>query len=35
MMLFFALASAAGFVFAVLLWITAGRRHHEVGVHER
>jgi MFS family permease len=35
MMLFFELASALGFVFALLLWITAGRRHQEVGVHAR
>jgi MFS family permease len=35
MMLFFELASALGFVFALLLWITAGRRHQEVAVHAR
>jgi len=30
MMLFFTAASALGFGFALLLWLTAGRRHHEV-----
>jgi hypothetical protein len=35
MMLFFELASAAGFAFALLLWITAGRRRHEVAMHAR
>jgi len=35
MMLFFELASALGFVFALLLWLTAGRRHQEVAVHGR
>lgn len=29
MMLFFTVASALGFGFALLLWLTAGRRHHE------
>lgn len=29
MMLFFIVASALGFGFALLLWLTAGRRHHE------
>jgi len=29
MMLFFGGASALGFAFALLLWFTAGRRHHE------
>lgn len=31
MMLFFGGVSALGFGFALLLWYTAGRRHHEVG----
>ena len=35
MMLFFGAASALGFAFALLLWITAGRRRHEVAVHGR
>jgi MFS family permease len=35
MMLFFWAASSLGFVFALLLWITAGRRHHEAAVHAR
>lgn len=30
MMAFFGMASAAGFVCALLLWLTAGRRQHEV-----
>jgi hypothetical protein len=34
-MLFFAAASALGFAFALLLWITAGRRHQEAAVHGR
>jgi MFS family permease len=29
MMLFFGVTSALGFVFSLLLWIVAGRRHHE------
>lgn len=29
MMVFFGIASALGFVFALLLWFMAGRRHHE------
>jgi MFS family permease len=29
MMLFFGITSALGFVFAMLLWLTAGRKHHE------
>jgi MFS family permease len=29
MMLFFTLLSTCGFVFALLLWARAGRRHHE------
>lgn len=33
MMVFFGTASAVGFVCALLLWLTAGRRHHEVLVH--
>jgi hypothetical protein len=35
MMLFFELASALGFAFALLLWITAGRQHQEVAIHGR
>ena len=33
MMEFFGIASALGFVFALLLWYTAGRRHHEAVAH--
>jgi MFS family permease len=33
MMDFFGIASALGFVFALLLWFTAGRRHHEAETH--
>jgi MFS family permease len=33
MMLFFTLLSALGFVFALLLWFRAGRRHHEAATH--
>ena len=33
MMWFFGLTSAAGFVFAVLLWRVAGRAHHEAVTH--
>jgi MFS family permease len=32
MMLFFTAASALGFGFALLLWFTAGRRHHEAAI---
>jgi MFS family permease len=35
MMLFFLAASSLGFGFALLLWVTAGRRHHEAAVHGR
>jgi MFS family permease len=35
MMLFFGAASALGFAFALLLWITAGRQHQEAAVHSR
>jgi nitrate/nitrite transporter NarK len=35
MMLFFLAASSLGFAFALLLWITAGRRHQEAAVHAR
>jgi len=35
MMLFFGLLSALGFVFAMLLWRTAGRGHHEAITHAR
>ena len=30
MMTFFGVSSTLGFVFAVLLWLVAGRRHHEL-----
>jgi len=33
MMAFFGVASALGFVFALLLWFMAGRRHHEAVAH--
>ena len=33
MMEFFGVASALGFVFALLLWFMAGRRHHEAATH--
>jgi MFS family permease len=32
MMRFFGISSALGFVFAVMLWLTAGRQRHEVGL---
>jgi hypothetical protein len=35
MMLFFLAASSLGFAFALLPWITAGRRHQEAAVHAR
>jgi MFS family permease len=35
MMLFFGTASTLGFGFAILLWLTAGRRHHEALAHVR
>jgi len=35
MMLYFFLSSALGFVFALLLWRRAGRRHHEAVTHAR
>jgi MFS family permease len=35
MMLFFFVASALGFGFALLLWFSAGRRRHEVPVNPR
>jgi hypothetical protein len=35
MMVFFGASSAVGFVFALLLWFTAGRRHHEAVTHAR
>ncbi|MEX1994115.1 MAG: MFS transporter [Steroidobacteraceae bacterium] len=35
MMLYFFLSSALGFVFALLLWRRAGRRHHEALTHTR
>jgi hypothetical protein len=33
MMLFFFVLGAPGFVFAMLLWGKAGRRHHEAVTH--
>ena len=33
MMIFFGIASALGFAFALLLWFTAGRKHHEAISH--
>lgn len=33
MMIFFGIMSALGFAFALLLWLTAGRRHHEALAH--
>jgi MFS family permease len=35
MMLFFGAASTLGFIFALLLWFTAGRRQHEAVAHAR
>jgi MFS family permease len=35
MMLLFGAASTLGFVFALLLWLVAGRRHHEAVTHQR
>jgi MFS family permease len=35
MMLLFGVASTLGFVFALLLWLVAGRRHHEAVTHQR
>ncbi len=35
MMLFFFLSGALGFGFAMLLWLSAGRRHHEAITHAR
>lgn len=35
MMLFFGATSTLGFGFALLLWFTAGRRHHEAIAHAR
>jgi MFS family permease len=35
MMLYFFVSSVLGFVFAMLLWRTAGRRHHEAVTHAR
>lgn len=35
MMLYFFLSSALGFVFAMMLWRTAGRGHHEAVTHAR
>jgi MFS family permease len=35
MMLFFGVTSALGFCFALLLWISAGRRHHEAPVNRQ
>jgi hypothetical protein len=33
MMLFFFISGALGFAFALLLWVSAGRRHHEAVTH--
>jgi hypothetical protein len=33
MMIFFGVMSTSGFVFALLLWLTAGRSHHEAVAH--
>lgn len=33
MMIFFGVMSSLGFAFALLLWLTAGRRHHEALAH--
>ena len=33
MMIFFGILSTLGFAFALLLWLTAGRRHHEALAH--
>ena len=33
MMIFFGIMSTLGFAFALLLWLTAGRRHHEALAH--
>lgn len=35
MMLFFFIAGALGFGFAMLLWLSAGRRQHEAITHAR
>jgi len=35
MMTFFGISSALGFVFALVLWSTAGRQHHEAVTHGR
>jgi len=35
MMLYFFVSSALGFVFAMMLWRTAGRGHHEAVTHAR
>ena len=35
MMRFFGTSSALGFAFAVMLWLSAGRRRHEVGLGNR
>ena len=35
MMIYFFLSSALGFVFAMLLWRVAGRKHHEAAMHAR
>jgi MFS family permease len=35
MMLFFGVLSTLGFGFALMLWLTAGRRHHEAITHAR
>lgn len=35
MMTFFGISSALGFIFALVLWSTAGRRHQEAVTHQR
>ncbi len=35
MMMFFFISGALGFAFSVMLWLTAGRRHHEAITHAR
>lgn len=35
MMVFFGTVSTLGFAFALLLWLTAGRRQHEAVAHTR
>jgi MFS family permease len=35
MMLYFLISGALGFAFAMMLWVTAGRRHHETVTHAK